>query len=598
MKRLALITASLFTAAAFAAVGCSTGDDSADSDESHLEGAGPEVEACKIFDVPTQKFIDLQAFANDPQHPERKNDPVLQKILAPVLQGKSCPKNFLEIQTTVDGLKGCTKETRVISERSMLTKKPDVGRALASHQCAGSNDPNVFLLVDPIHTGSADVPSMKDASGKTPKQSDVIPTDVELLANNTVDGIFSYYAREPVAGPRDSFDQDADQTKRLKEPMIWKFYGTSVDFVSNGYDCDVSKFHGACQSRWAQDNGVKGNTSGARCASCHPGGGMVQKELNSPWTYWQDDPGGYTQKHKDVYGSFQPGVSYEGVTTTQNTRWAKKRVDVLAKKSVKDLLRPVFCTMDINLQAGEGGAHRDFFVDPQFNSGAPSINFDPASYTAALTALAQDVMQEDPNDENKRISFSPKISDTPDTFMYPERSQLDQAYVAALIASGKVTADLVRDILFVDFTRPIFSPTRCGLVDLADGITDSTKAKDELIKKLTAKSPAAGTAEKEFLDSLQVASEPAPAARHQNAITAYGTACTARATSDKAGIALDAVTYASHLRQVARLMKVDLKVEQGPLGILDFKETVPYTNQSDGPVKEMKFDPTTCILSK
>src|SRR5262249_21472567 len=108
-----------------------------------------------------------------------------------------------------------------------------------------------------------------------------VPTDVEALGNNSTDGIFSYYAHEPPKGPGEA------------GRPIWKCYGTSTDFVTNGYDCDASKFHGACQSKFAQDNGVPGNKSGARCASCHPGGGMVQKELNSPWSNWMIEPGNY-----------------------------------------------------------------------------------------------------------------------------------------------------------------------------------------------------------------------------------------------------------------------------------------------------------------
>src|SRR5262249_10131175 len=151
--------------------------------------------------------------------------------LKPVADGKAkCPTSYTEIQKSA-ALQSCKLETRVISERSFLLGAPDVGRALASRTCKGS-DPNVFFLIDPI-----------DA------RKDSIPLDVELIGNDTTQGIFSYYAREPKGGPRDSFDAKAN----MKEDAIWKFYGTSVDFVSNGYDCDIKKFHGACQSKFAQD---------------------------------------------------------------------------------------------------------------------------------------------------------------------------------------------------------------------------------------------------------------------------------------------------------------------------------------------------------
>src|SRR5262249_25220697 len=131
-----------------------------------------------------------------------------------------------------------------------------------------------------------------------------------------------------------------------------------------------------------------------------------------------------------------------------------------------------------------------------------------------------------------------------------------------------------------------------ALADLADGITDPKKAKDEFIKKLTAKASTPG--EKELLASLQATDKP----RHESTVHDYVQACSARAQKDNAGIAADVVKYASHLRQVTKLMKVKLKAEQTKLGILDFSETVPVTDFTSKAVSEMKFDPKTCVLNE
>jgi hypothetical protein len=562
MKRLAIITTALVTAGIFGGAGCSSGDDSESGDDANITASN---DPCSILIVKDQKFVDLKTFLADP---ERKNDPVAQKVLGPIVQSGACAKNYSEIQK-LDSLSSCKLETRVISERSMYQNAPDVGRALASRTCGA--DPTVMFLIDPIRA-----------------DKDSIPPDVEMIGNDTTDGVFNFYAREPVAGPRDSFDAK----DRPTDAAIWKFYGTSRDFVSNGYDCDVTKFHGACQSRFAQDKGVPGNASGVRCASCHPGGGMVQKELHAPWTYWQTDPGGYTQKHQDVYGAFQPGSGFEDVTITQNTRWAKTRVDVLAKKSVTELLRPLFCTMDINLQAGGTAIEGTFLVERRF--GFANIFMDPNAYKAALTDIGQFIKTDPP-------FSSPKV-DTPNPFLYPERGNLDELYMQALVASGKVSDDLIAAILFVDFTRPIFSPTRCGLASLADGITDGAKAKDQLHAKLLAKgklSPAEG--------ELMAALEATPQ-QIKDTTTNYINACKARGVSDAAGLTKDAVKYAAHLRQVARLIKVKIKAEgdvddpdNDGLGILDFDETLPFTkadqSKAAAPVTEMHFDPKTCVLA-
>jgi hypothetical protein len=544
-------------------VACSSKSDEGEDGSSAVVSNADELKACRMFDVRQQKFIELTEFVADDAHPERANDPVLQKLMAGVLSGKSCPKTYAEMQE-VEELQSCNLQTRIVSERAQLTGQPDEGRALASRTCGST--PALFFLLDPVDT-----------------RTDAIPKDVEVMGNNTVDGVFSYYAREP---------SDGDES-------VWKFYGTSADFVTNDYDCSVAKFHGACQSKLAQDNGVSGAKSGIRCASCHPGGGMVQKELNSPWTNWMKDPGGFTGKHSKELGSFQDGDSFESTTASLNAKWAKKRAQILAKKSVNELLRPVFCTMDINLQAGSTNARADLMIDLVFakpveffgnpdafgSHGATQIGaLAPANYAAALKANGQKI----------DADFGGKtFSDTPDTFMYPERSGLDHQYVAALKSESLVSEDLIRDILFVDFTRPIFSPTRCGLVELADGISNASQAKDELVKKLEAKSRSAG--EDEFLASLKSAS---PAPRHQVEADAYLGKCRARATSDNAGFTNDVVAYASHLRRVSRLMKVKLKNEEFELGIIDFDETLPHDKLDDQAISDPRFDPATCVLGK
>jgi hypothetical protein len=432
----------------------------------------------------------------------------------------------------------------------------------------------MFFLLDPVDTSDV----------KT------VPGMVEVIGNDTTNGVFSFYAREEKSA------QDST--------IVWKFYGTSADFVTNDYDCDVSKFSGACQAKLAQDNGVAGNASGVRCASCHPGGGLVQKELNSPWTNWQQNPGNYVQANAAVLGSFQNGDSFEGVTTPMNAAWAKKRIKVLtdpklvpAARQVKELLRPVFCTMDINLQSGGTfGVRADllldamfvnpggFFGNPDAFGGIGSTQIIPgnlANYAQVIKANQQAV----PSSTN---------GDTGDAFMYPERSNLDNQYVAAL--KDLVGEDLLRDILFVDFTRPIFSPTRCSLVDLPDGLTNPQTARADLLAKL--QQSASSDAEKEFLASLSA--QGSGAARHSAEIDAYKAACAKRSGDPK--LTEDVVRYASHLRRVARLPRVDLVVEKskdnpdGDFGIIDFDETLPKDQFDSQPLDQPFFSKTDCTL--
>jgi hypothetical protein len=541
---------------------CSAGAEGEDEGGSAQSAKNPELEECKLFVVKDQRFVDLKAFAEDPSHPERKNDPVLQKLLKPVLDGKKCPKSYAEMQQAA-AIADCTLESRIISERVAMTNGAEEGRVLSSRSCSGSS---MFFLLDPVDM-----------------RKDEIPDHVEVLGENMLDGVFSYYAREENDG-RD----------------VWKFFGTSVDIVSNGYDCDTTKFAGACQSKLAQDDGVPGNKSGVRCASCHPGGGMVQKELNSPWTYWQENPGDFVGKHKALLGTFQEGKEFEKVTNLANNAWARKRAEVLAKKSVKELLRPVFCTMDINLQAGVMEVRADLMIDllfanpSQFFRDADAFGgigktviarMQPQNYIAATRALEQKI--------DATFDDGVTRSDTPNKFLYPERGALDHQYIVALRDQNLVSEDLIRDILYVDFTRPIFSPTRCGLVELADGLTNPATAKADLIRKIEAKGAGATAAESEFLRSLK---ETEAADRHQARIGAYLQQCKTRAQEDNVGFTNDVVRYASHLRQAAKRVKVKIKNEEFELGVLDFDETVARDKLWDQPFTNPRFNPDTCVL--
>jgi hypothetical protein len=522
-----------------------------------------DLEACKIFLVKEQKLVDLRTFAEDAAHPERKNDPVLQKLLKPVLEGKTCPKTYAEMQTADGFKKDCPLESRIVSERVALTNRPEEGRVLSGRSC--NEQPTMFFLLDPVDMTKSEIPS-----------------HVEVLGNDAVDGIFSYYARE---------EQDGRD--------VWKFFGTSVDIVSNGYDCDPQTFAGACQSKLAQDD-VVGKKSGVRCASCHPGGGMVQKELHFPWTNWMANPADFVGKHADLLGSFQNGQNFEHVTTRLNNAWAKKRVEVLAKKGVKELLRPLFCTMDINLQEGMFEARADLMIDLAFAN--PSQFFadadvfggigktviakmSPQNYLTATRALHQRI--------DATFDDNQSFVDTPHRFIYPERGALDHQYIFALREKDLVSEDLIRDILFVDFTRPIFSPTRCGLVELAEGLTDPATAKADLIAAIERKGANANDAEREFLRSLK---DPGAAPRHQARVQGYLDQCKTRATRDNAGFTNDLVRYASHLRQAAKRVKVKIKNEEFDLGILDFDETVPRDDLWDQPFTNPRFNPDTCVL--
>src|SRR5262249_46523226 len=121
----------------------------------------------------------------------------------------------------------------------------------------------------------------------------------------------------------------------------------------------------------------------ARCWACHESGGLNMKEINSPWFSWGVDTkihssdgatggaGGDPTKQGPMVrfanqlGTEEGGASMEGRTEQGNTMWNKKRVELLEQQGVIEVVRPLFCTLTINLQA-QGSANGTSAIDGEF----------------------------------------------------------------------------------------------------------------------------------------------------------------------------------------------------------------------------------------
>ena len=596
-----------------AAAACSSSDSAKTGDDQNVV----EGNSCRIFSVQHQKFIvkggkgplDLDAFVA-----KHKSDPVLQNILL-----NSCPGNYREVMDKLNGaapkiagvehpeLKktACANDTtvRVISERATQLKRPDDSRALVSRTC---DSQQLFFLLDPVEAQEL----AKECTDKTSaKCHDILPDNVEIIGEDKATGVFTYYAREGVD----------ERTEAVGN--VWKFYGTSEDYVTNGYDCDGDKFNGACQPLIARDPSAGGlkdgaTESGTRCASCHPGGGLVEKELNSPWITWAKPPG--ARELVSTFGEYigtqlNDGDDFEstvGNSGLNKTVWTPTRVKLLKAKSVADksaveLLRPLFCTIDINLQTSSdprgqlSSVRQDLFVDPSLSGGFGSVAVDAAKYAQLLASNKQTIGE--PGDKDFE-----SLRDSSNAFVYPERSKLDQDYVALLIQQNIISEEFAKDILAVDFTRAIFSPVRCGLLAAAEGITDLTPAgiQSGVVAAVIAGGKAAALpGATELAGYLSAVDKDA----HTAAVTAFMAACNTE--NGKGTFLAEALEYASYLRRSSRLLRVQLKIEkgddnaEGDFGIIDFAETVPVddferTALMAGKKAARPFFTKDCILQR
>jgi hypothetical protein len=322
------------------------------------------------------------------------------------------------------------------------------------------------------------------------------------------------------------------------------------------------------------------------------------KELESPWVSWNTDSAGTTlpgsgpiqQKNQQILGTMGTGIDLEGsiVEPANNTDWTPSRVAVLKAKGAKELLRPLFCTTEINLRTAGGNSPStfsqlpaDFFVDRTWNAFVP-LPVVGGDYVA-LIAQNRQIMSD--GQSQVRTQKGDSLTDTFFGFIFPQRSSQDRTYQQTLINQKLVDDDFVKDVLAIDFTRPVYSPTRCALLDSAPDLAGDAITPDALragFKTTLASATGAGA---QLLASLGNTQD---AQQHVADVTAFLNACKARPSKD---LLQDAMTIVSHTRKAMR--RARHATPDGTLGILEFPDTLPQDNI---PEKADALDPKTCTL--
>jgi hypothetical protein len=470
------------------------------------------------------------------------NDPVARLVLG----GSVCPKTFKEItKKLADNDAPCNvapsaesfglvgPSTRFVSETSQVLGKPDTFRAVFQRQCGKREAHDLF----------ASTFGMSLEAG--------LPDSAEMIGRDARSGVFNYYARE---------DNE------------WRFFGSSKDYVTSGYDCDAN---GACVPKAAKAQ---------RCAGCHTGGGLVMKELQSPWVHWEGDtrtPGvGKMFKQHPELGQRGDGIDLEFSVESGNDAWTKKRIEILKTQGTAELLRPLFCTVDVNLDSAGldsvGSLPPSLFVDPAWDVFEfPTVS--AKHYTALVAAAEQKVVD---GSGTQLVGKKGPVTDTFFKLTFPSRpfKNLDAMHNRALLEQKIVDNDFVRDVLHVDFTRPIFSRARCDLLQFAPKL-DAASMNPQAIKDGFKKNLAGQTspAAKQLLANLETAGD---AKAHTADVKRFFAACQAR---PKKALLREALAYASQLRSDFRA-----------LPIAEFAETLPVDKRTKP--TDRAFDPNTCIL--
>jgi hypothetical protein len=359
-----------------------------------------------------------------------RTDPLAQFVLRPPGE---CPETFGEIVARLreHDTVGCEGDARaglrtmVVSETAQVLGRPDEFRSVTVREC-GERPPQhlMFSLFGP----------RADASSA--------PRDAEIMAFDTTRGMFAFYTLE--AG-------------------VWSFHGMSSDLVAKG--------------------------SKSRCAACHATGGPVMKELDTPWVHWEGDtttPGAAELVDAfDELGTKSDGAELEQLVIAGNAEWTEIWTkDLLQAGDVSPLLEPLFCDPELNVGTAARAASdpvrflpAEALVDDTFDTGSfpLQVSVDSEAYSAAIAASGQRI---ESGGEPLVGPDGTPVVDTHFAGAFVQRSRTAQSFVERLRQVKAIDEDFILDVLAVDFTRPVFSPDRCGLLAFAPTLPELVQAPD------------------------------------------------------------------------------------------------------------------------
>jgi len=207
-----------------------------------------------------------------------------------------------------------------------------------------------------------------------------------------------------------------------------------------------------------------------RCSGCHVNGGLLQKELAPPHNDWfvknRALPMGALRPDAFVGGKLANVVDAGELSKLVNASAQRLAASpgyrkVLAARSMQELLRPLFCPMEVNIESDPEAFddHKptlqvpsSFFVDSRLAAGPISIKRE--HYDAALQRV------------RSRLPEGAGRTDADHAWLTPVKAQSDMVAVDSLVEQGVVDNEFVAAVLAVDFTNPVFSRRRCDLLKL------------------------------------------------------------------------------------------------------------------------------------
>lgn len=530
--------------------------------------AEPSVEPPDDSDaVPVRCELRAEGGAPSPIGPPDLHDAVSRAVLT---GAGPCPTSLEDI---LDALRTDYEEhcegfvsgqglrASVVSERAQITGRAENYRAVLTRQCGFNQAADLFGLVFEFEAND---------EGTFPE---ALPEGLEFIASDPEQRVFNFYA--VVDGH-------------------WTYFGDSRDMIAEGAKDEIL------------------------CARCHTSGGLVMREKAMPWPHWGSEFGGRLlpgqAQLREQFPVLPPhpwggaGQGTEDLVHGNNALWAEARIDHLREDgTTRALLEPLFCGTDFNLvsEGYRGSFTNGSSFDVRCPPGEPACGFDGVStqlfvpeaqlltsrrsfamesYFEAVAENGQRMLESFPDGLQLVHDDGVPVFESPFGVMYPVPAHVDNLHIWSLVEEGLLDRDFVVDTLMIDFTRPVFSAARCGMLDLVPelgpgvtpdklraAMTDILASTDQ-----TTRSPH----ESAYLNALR---DVADAGEHAETLENFLLACGQRVGSDNDAFTRDVLAYVSLLRDKIR----HVPMMRGP-------ENLPVDDQVVDPTAH--FDPVSCEL--
>ena len=367
-----------------------------------------------------------------PGPPQTRQD-ALARLLA---SSEPCPRDVVALRTRIRNAGGAL-QTAFINNRGF--HNPAKGSFSLFEMVTGTLTPAGEVREGEFFFGHFTMPAGSRLSlDQRPQPGNLM---VEVIAWYPGKGMFNFY--ELLGNGQNG---------------TWSYNGDSRDIL-----IDTEPLHRARAA------GAPPFGKGLRCAGCHVNGGPIMKEMAPPQNDWWTEARKIDRGGREFDAQLAAIASgfVDGARLSAGVRAGLEKLNtspqfkaIRAGRSLQEQLRPLFCPIEINFESD--GAPLDangqttrvpsaLFADPRLAEGPLDVS--RADYDNALQTTGSAFPE-----TNRR--------DADHGWLGPVKATSDQILVQGLVDAGVIDAELVSDVLAVDFTNPALSGARCNLLKL------------------------------------------------------------------------------------------------------------------------------------